>query len=405
MVSYSSPDILCFFRKRESKQAPQVQVRDEDDSENTVILFPGQGAQFVGMGKKAVDIAPKAKQLFDRASNILKFDLYQVRSEYGLFPFSTSMSVSILQLCTQGPKQRLDETLYCQPATVVTSLACVEALWTQDEDAVKNCIATAGFSVGEITALIFSGALSFEDGVRLVAARGEAMQYASEMEDTGLFTYRSNFTTFFNIYLFSGMMTVFYFKDANVGLACESARKWAKSQFGVRQPVCQIATYLYAGAKVIAGHKEALDFIDANKKDFGIRRVKRLPVSGIFISRAPLVGNVIVIDLGAFHTPAMDYALDAFELALGSCEFSRPRIPVFSNFENLIYRDASLIKKTLPKQMTKCIKWEQSLNSMLKYKNSEHLPNIIECGPGSGLTSMLKNLNGNWANRSTFVEA
>ena len=86
----------------------------------------------------------------------------------------------------KGPKETLDRTEYCQPAILVASLAAVEALWEYDEDAVKNCIATAGFSVGELTALIFSGALSFEDGLRLVQVRGQAMQEASDLESSGI---------------------------------------------------------------------------------------------------------------------------------------------------------------------------------------------------------------------------
>lgn len=199
--------------KRGKFVAPHL-VLDRDDSEKTVIIFPGQGSQFVGMGSKAMEKAPATKDLFQRASAILGYDL--------------------LKLCLEGPKETLDRTEHCQAAIMVSSLAAVEALWEQDEDAVKNCVATAGFSVGEITALVFGGALSFEDGVRLVHVRGQAMQHASELVN-------------------SGMMTIFFNNTAQIGLACEAARKWVKLNHNIEHPVCVIANHLYAGGKVLAG--------------------------------------------------------------------------------------------------------------------------------------------------------
>ena len=102
---------------------------NRDDSSKTILLFPGQGCQYVGMGQKLITEIPSTKDLFDRASAILEYDL--------------------LNLCLNGPKETLDQTEFCQPAVVVTSLAAVEALWETDETAVKNCVATAGFSVGK----------------------------------------------------------------------------------------------------------------------------------------------------------------------------------------------------------------------------------------------------------------
>ena len=141
---------------------------NRNDSNKSVIIFPGQGVQHVGMGQKAIDQVPSTKHLFENASSILGYDL--------------------MKLCLEGPKSQLDRTEYCQPAVVVSSLAAVEVLWEIDGDAVKNCVATAGFSVGEITALIFSGALSFEDGLRLVDVRAKAMQEASDLESSGMMT-------------------------------------------------------------------------------------------------------------------------------------------------------------------------------------------------------------------------
>lgn len=114
-----------------------------DDSKSSVLLFPGQGAQFVGMGEDLLDV-PNVKDMYDRASQILGYDL--------------------LHLCLNGPPMELDRTIHCQAAMVVTSLAAVEKLYHEEPHLVENCIKTAGFSVGEITALIFSGAMTFDDG-------------------------------------------------------------------------------------------------------------------------------------------------------------------------------------------------------------------------------------------------
>ena len=159
-VPWTSPTILGRPKKpKKAENLYQHPILDRNDSQKTILLFPGQGCQYVGMGKKVLDKVPSTKTLFDRASAILEYDL--------------------LKLCTEGPKETLDMTEYCQPAVVVSSLAAIEALWEVDEDAVKHCVATAGFSVGEITALIFAGALSFEEGLRLTQIRGKAMQTAS----------------------------------------------------------------------------------------------------------------------------------------------------------------------------------------------------------------------------------
>lgn len=335
------------LKKKKNMMSTLVTPSDKDDSGNSVLLFPGQGSQFVGMGRKILEAVPSAKDLYGTASHILGYDL--------------------MKLCLGGPIETLDRTSYCQAATLVTSLAGVEALYMTSPDLIKKCVASAGFSVGEITALTFSGALSFEDAVRLIRIRGEAMEAASDLEP-------------------SGMMTVFYGKDANLALACEAARKWCTDMHRVDQPVCQVANYLYTGAKVLAGHNVCLDFVDKNKSDFGIKKVKRLPVSG------------------AFHTPLMNPALEAFKEALASTKLVNPRIPVYSNNEMVVYRDAYTIAKTLPKQIVKCVKWEQSMNNLFSYTRPEYFPSVVELGPGTGLSSILRKVNGKVAHKCVAVE-
>ena len=210
--------------------------------------------------------------------------------------------------------------------------------------------------------------MSFEEGLRLTQIRGKAMQTASDLQP-------------------SGMMTIFYGKSANIALACQAARKWVEETNNIQYPVCQVANHLYNGGKVLAGHIEALEFIESNKKDFGIRKTKWLPVSG------------------AFHTDLMAPAKDIFEEALNHCSINDPRIPVYSNYKAGLYRQSKHVKLMLPKQITGQVKWESLINNIMKYSKEEDYPRIIECGPGSSLTSMLKNISGKISKRASVVQA
>src|SRR4051812_48400266 len=129
-------------------------------------LFPGQGAQYVGMAQAVCETVPAARKLFDEAAGILGYDL--------------------LEVCAKGPKERLDSTVVSQPAIYVTSLAALESLRAQQPGVEAECIAAAGLSLGEYTALAFAGALSFADGLRLVKTRGEAMQAAADATPSGM---------------------------------------------------------------------------------------------------------------------------------------------------------------------------------------------------------------------------
>lgn len=320
-----------------------------DHRHSSVLLFPGQGAQFVGMGAKLLHI-PSVKELYNTASEILEYDL--------------------LSLCLEGPPEKLNSTRYCQPAIVVTSLAAVEALYQKDPEMVKSCIATAGFSVGEITALIFGGVLSLEDGLRLVKARGEAMEYASQLEP-------------------SGMMTVFFGAKNQLGLACEAARKWTDENMHVgphRKAVCQTANYLYSGAKTLAGHEQALRFVEENKNDFGIRKVKWLPVSG------------------AFHTPLMQEAVQPFRETLSMVKLNAPRISIYSNLHGEEYKNVMQISNTLPKQIVSAVKWEQIMKKTYNYTADAYYPKTYECGPGSSLSYILNKCNGKAGKLSSCTE-
>jgi len=316
-----------------------------DLSSKSVLLFPGQGLQFVGMGAKLLDV-PSVKELYNDASQILGYDL--------------------LKLCLEGPKSTLDETQYCQAATVVSSLAAVELLYQNQSEAVSNCMAAAGFSVGEITALIFSGAISFSEGINLVKIRGEAMQAASEITR-------------------SGMMSVFIGADNKLSFGLQVAEEWCRREHQIASPVCKVANHLYCGAKVVAGHVEALDFLEKNKDDFHIRRCKRLPVSG------------------AFHTDLMIPAMEPFYEALKRTRISKPRVPVYSNVKNIVYTRPEDIRRYLPKQMVSPVKWEGSMTSLFNLGPHDIYPSVYECGPGRSLSAILQKVNGKAAKNCRFI--
>lgn len=331
-------------KPRHPKKDPSTEP-GVDLSHRSVLLFPGQGAQFVGMGSKVL-ATPSVRLLFDEASQLLGYDL--------------------LTLCLEGPQTLLDQTRYCQPATVVSSLAAVEYLHQEQPEAVEECMAVAGFSVGEITAAIFTGAVTLSEGINLVKIRGEAMQAASEMAD-------------------SGLMTVFIGADQKLGLGCEVAREWSSRHHDVRDPVCQVANHLYTNAKVIGGHEVALQFLEDNKEDFKIRRTRRLPVSG------------------AFHTPLMEPALETFGTALATTRFNNPRVPIYSNVSGNPVTTGKMVLKNLRKQMTQAVKWEASMHNLFVSGPNDLLPAVYECGPGNALSAMLGKINGRAAKRCQFI--
>lgn len=169
-----------------------------DPSEKTIFLFPGQGTIKVGAIKRYIKL-PLAKELFQIANEILDYDL--------------------LKLCLDGPQEKLNRTEYNQAATVISSLAALEKIREETPEAFEKCVGTAGYSVGEITSLIFSGVFSFEDGIRLAWARGKAMQLASDRVP-------------------QGMLSVFCLPSAELSEACKAAEGWALD-LGIENPVCR----------------------------------------------------------------------------------------------------------------------------------------------------------------------
>lgn len=249
---------------------------------------------------------------------------------------------------------------------MVTSLAALEKLKEERPNAIENCIATAGFSLGEITALVFAGSLPFDKAIKLVQIRAEAMQIASEQTE-------------------SVMATVLYGPDSQLGVACQKAKQWCIEK-GIENPECKIANYLFPHCKVVAGNAEALHFLETNAKQFKLKRIKRLPVSG------------------AFHTNLMESAVEPFKTALKKIKIEDPMISVHSNVDGKKYRNASHVFSQLPRQITRPVKWEQTLHNLYERSQEEHFPRTFECGPGRGLTTILKQVNAKAWDTSFNVE-
>ncbi|CAN7992377.1 unnamed protein product [Ixodes hexagonus] len=342
---WSSATYPVNFKIPEEEKEEEETIRI-DPKNTSVVLFPGQGSQFVGMGSDLVQYS-NVKEMYERASEILKYDLER--------------------MCFEGPKQELNRTVHCQAAVMVTSLAAVERLRALQPWAIENCVAAAGFSVGEYAALVFSQAISFEDAVRLVKIRGEAMQAASELTAGGL-------------------MTVFLATTAKASYICKLAREWCYRQ-GQEDAVCSVANYLFPHCKVIGGCEEALQFVELNARDLGIKKYKRLSVSG------------------AFHTPLMRPAQKPLAKALQAVHIVRPRIMTHSNLDGAAYTHPDEIRRKLVEQLVMPVKWEQLMQQVYNRDVGEEFPRTFECGPGASLRAVLKMVNGKAWNVSESISA
>ena len=197
-------------------------------------LFPGQGAQTVGMGRRLAESLPAARRLYDRAAEVLGYDL--------------------AKLCFEGPADVLDSTIYSQPALFVTSLAALESLRAQSPDVVLACEAAAGLSLGEYTAMVFAGIMDFDDGLMLVQRRGAAMQDASDATP-------------------SGMVTILGLERVQVEELCQRARQ---------NDTLEIANLLCPGTIVISGSNGACERAAELAPKLGAMKAIPLPVAGAF---------------------------------------------------------------------------------------------------------------------------
>ncbi len=283
-------------------------------------LFPGQGAQTVGMGRSLHETVPGARQLFEKARDILGYDLAEV--------------------CFSGPEARLNSTVISQPAIFVTSLAALEALRAKEPQVIDQCAAAAGLSLGEYTALVFAGSLSFEDGLRVVQRRGEAMQAAADATP-------------------SGMVSILTLDRPRVDELCKQARAAGQT--------LEIANLLCPGNIVVSGSKAACDAAMGLAESMGGRAV-RLAVAG------------------AFHTELMKPADQKLAEALSSVTIRSPRVPVWSNVDAQPHGNAEEIRQILVRQVLQPVRWEESMRNLL----AAGFDRFYEIGPGRVLAGLLK---------------
>ena len=277
-------------------------------------VFPGQGAQFVGMGKDLYESNPKAKELFDKANDILGYRITDIMFE--------------------GTDDDLKQTKVTQPAVFLHSVITALCMDDFKPDMV------AGHSLGEFSALTAAGALTFEDGLRLVYARAMAMQKACEAAP-------------------STMAAVIGMADDVIEKICAEVSKEGR--------VVVPANYNCPGQVVISGNVEAVKEACTKLKEAGAKRALQLAVGG------------------AFHSPLMEMARVELAKAIEAAHVSQPVCPVYQNVDALPHTDPAEIKSNLLKQLTSPVRWTQSVQHML----ADGMIEFVECGPGQVLTGLI----------------
>lgn len=301
-----------------SKKSPIFAPRYTNSRYNMkkAYIFPGQGSQFVGMGKDLYDASPLAKSLFEEANHILGF--------------------AITDVMFAGDEESLKQTRVTQPAIFLHSVIQRQVLgeaFTPDM--------VAGHSLGEFSALVASGVLTFEEGLRLVAKRAEAMQKACELQR-------------------GTMAAILGLDDAVVEQACKNTE-------GVVTP----ANYNCPGQLVISGAYEAVEKACETLKTAGAKRALILPVGG------------------AFHSALMKPAEEELAKAIGEITFQKPLCPIYQNVTTTAMTDPETIKKNLIAQLTAPVKWTQSVQQMIQ----DGATTFIELAHGKVLQGLVKKIN------------
>lgn len=287
----------------------------------TAFLFPGQGAQYVGMGVALCEKSAKAREMFSQASALLGYDL--------------------LEVCRSGPAEKLNSTEVSQPAIYVASLAALEDFCETTPEVAESCRISAGLSLGEYSALTFSGALSFTDGLKLVKERGLAMQAAADMVS-------------------SAMLSVLGLEKEQVAELCQQS-----SHAGL----IRMANFLCPGNIVVSGELKACETFEKIASEKGVRTI-RLAVAG------------------AFHTPVMAPALERLSRALAATEIASPRVPVLSNVTGKAHADAGSIRDLLARQVVEPVQWEECMRNVLGLG----VEKVYEVGPGRVLAGLAKRI-------------
>ncbi|HUG90654.1 MAG TPA: ACP S-malonyltransferase [Planctomycetaceae bacterium] len=285
-------------------------------------LFPGQGAQHVGMGRTIAERYPAARSLYDQANDILGYDL--------------------AGLCFGGPTDDLDSTVISQPAIFVTSLAALEMLRSDRPELVLACEMAAGLSLGEYTALVFTGALTFEDGLRVVHRRGQAMQDAADATPSGM------------------VSLLMLDRDAVTAICREAAAEGTLS----------IANYLCPGNVVLSGVNAACE-----------RAAELAEARG---------GKAVPLAVaGAFHTDIMKPADARLAEALAGVPLRQPEIPLVSNVDAATHDDPDEIRELLVRQVVSPVLWEDSMRLLL----ARGVEEFYEIGPGRVLKGLLRRID------------
>ena len=277
-------------------------------------IFPGQGAQFPGMGKDLYETSAVAKDLFEKANEILGFRITDIMFE--------------------GTAEELKETKVTQPAVFLHSVILAKVLDVKPE-------MVAGHSLGEFSALVVNGALSFEDGLKLVSKRALAMQKACEITP-------------------STMAAVLNLEDKIVEDICASI-----------DGVVVAANYNCPGQLVISGEYKAVELACEKMKEAGAKRALILPVGG------------------AFHSPMMEPASSALAAAIEATTFSNPTCPVYQNVTAKAVSNPAEIKNNLISQLTGAVKWTQSVNQMI----ADGATSFTEVGPGKVLVGLVNKID------------
>lgn len=278
-------------------------------------IFPGQGSQFPGMGKELFDENAEARQWFGKANEILGFDISKIMFE--------------------GTADELKQTNVTQPAIFIHSVILAKIASEFNPDMV------AGHSLGEFSALVANGALSFEDGLRLVAQRADAMQKACEINP-------------------SSMAAILALEDQVVEKICAEI-----------EGVVVAANYNCPGQLVISGATSAVEEACEKMKEAGAKRALLLPVGG------------------AFHSPLMEPAREELASAIEQTNFSQPSCPVYQNVDAQPHTDIQEIKANLISQLTAPVRWTQSVQAMV----ADGATTFVECGPGKVLQGLVKKIH------------
>jgi [acyl-carrier-protein] S-malonyltransferase len=291
-------------------------------------VFPGQGAQFVGMGKDLYDSSSEAKDMFEKANKVLGF--------------------RITDLMFNGTDEDLKQTKVTQPAIFLHSVILAHVLGDNFRPDM-----VAGHSLGEFSALVASGALTFEDGLKLVSKRALAMQKACELQESTM--------------------------AAIVGMEDEAVEKIIAS---IKGEVVVAANYNCPGQLVISGSVKGIDIACEKLTEAGAKRAMKLNVGG------------------AFHSPLMDPARKELAEAINKTKFSNPICPIYQNVIGQAVTNSEIIKENLIAQLTSPVRWTQTMKNMIANGMKEY----IEVGPGSVLQGLLKKIDRKMPTSSASID-